>query len=168
MKLTIDDASPWIETVKEVARMEKLDTAAASMHVSQELALNRQLGCIRAQVKKANDDLALINMTTMQKQQVLAILKDLSDRGVTESQIIQLVNFAENWNRYWQTNGNGSWNSQQTPGPQQPSCNGNLQQSGSGYPGGNNNGYGDFSMNDRIRLNLLRSNTATMLNKMGV
>ena len=34
---------------------------------------------------------------------------DLLNRGVTESQIVQLINFAGEWNKYWQsstTNGN--------------------------------------------------------------
>jgi hypothetical protein len=158
VNLTLEDASPWLETVKEVARTEKLDTATASLYVSQELALNRQLIGILGQIERANQELVSINMVYMQKKQILAILEDLMNRWVTESQIVQLVNFAGEWQKYWH----------QTSGLQQPGGNGNLQQSGSGYPGGNNNGYGDFSMNDRIRLNLLRSNTATMLNKMGV
>ena len=99
------------------------------------------------------EELALINMATIQKQQALTVLINLLNRGVTESQIVQLINFAGEWNKYWQsstTNGNGS-----------------LQQSvnGSNNPGSSGgNGYGgNFSVNDLIRLNLLKSTTTNLL-----
>jgi hypothetical protein len=98
----------------------------------------------------------LINMATIQKQQALTVLIDLLNRGVTESQIVQLINFAGEWNKYWQsstTNGNG-----------------NLQQpvNGSKNPGSSDgNDYGgNFSVNDLIRLNLLKSTTTNLLNTM--
>jgi hypothetical protein len=84
-------------------------------------------------------------------------LIDLLNRGVTESQIVQLINFAGKWDKYW------------TP------TNGNLQQpvNGSNNPGSSNgnfsgnNGYGgNFSINDLIKLNLLKSTTRNMLNRM--
>ena len=81
---------------------------------------------------------------------------DLLIRGVTESQIVQLINFAGEWDKYWTT------------------TNGNLQQpvNGSNNPGSSNgnfsgNNYGDnFSINDLIRLKLLKSTTTNMLNRM--
>ena len=61
-------------------------------------------------------------MATIKKQQALTVVEDLINRGVTESQILQLINFAGEWSKYWQTNGN----------LQQPvATNSNLQQSGS-------------------------------------
>jgi hypothetical protein len=81
------------------------------------------------------------------------VLIDLLDRGVTESQIIQLINFAGEWNKYWQsstTNGNGNL--------QQPVNGGNNPGSSGG------NGYGgNLSVNDLIRLNLLKSTTTNLL-----
>jgi hypothetical protein len=91
-------------------------------------------------------------------------LIDLLNRGVTESQIVQLINFAGEWNKYWTTT-NGNLQRQ----------NNSLQQpnNGSNNPGsidGNfswNNGYGgNLSINDLIRLNLLKSTTTNMLNRM--
>jgi hypothetical protein len=90
-------------------------------------------------------------METIQNQQALAVLRDLLNRGVTESQIVQLINFASEWDKYWKFS----------------TTNGNLQQpvNGSNNPGSNGgNGYGDnFSVNDLIRLNLLRSTTTNLL-----
>src|SRR5215468_12703729 len=99
-----------------------------------------QSGGIQKQIERANQELALINMATMQKQQTLTILIDLLNRGVTESQIVQLINFAGEWNKYWQSS----------------TTNGNLQQpvDGSNNPGSSDgNDYGgNFSVNDLIRL----------------
>jgi len=160
MKLTLEDALPWLETVKEVAQIEKLDTKSASIYVSQELALNRQLRGIRSQIERANYELALINSTTMQKQQALTVVEDLMKRGATESQILQLINFAGEWNRYWhQTSTNGNL-------PEQPNNglgNDNVRQLSNPGPGSNNGG--NFSTNDLIRLNLLKSNTTRQLNR---
>jgi hypothetical protein len=97
MGLALEDALPWIQSVKEIAQIEKLDTKSASLYVSQELALNRQLRGIRGQIERANHELALINMTTMNKQQALNLLIELSNRGVTESQIVGLIDFAGQW-----------------------------------------------------------------------
>ncbi len=84
----------------------------------------------------------------MQKQQALNLLMDLSNRGVTESQIVQLINFAGEWDRYWRANGNHH----------QP----NNGSSNAGV------GYGaNFSTAQMIKLNLLKSTTSNMLNRMG-
>jgi hypothetical protein len=173
MGLALEDALPWIETVKEVAQIEKLDTKSASLYVSQELALNRQFRGIRSQIEKANYDLliaranyALINATTMQKQQALTVVEDLIKRGATESQILQLINFVGEWNRYWHQTSTNNGNL-----PEQPNIglgNGNLQQSGnlrqlSNLGPGSNNGD-NFSTNDLIRLHMLKSTTERAMN----
>jgi hypothetical protein len=174
MGLTLDDAMPCFETITQVVQMEKLDTKSASIYVSQELALNRQFKGIRSQIERANYDLvtaranyALINETTMQKQQALTVVEDLIKRGATESQILQLINFAGEWNRYWHQTPTNNGNS-----PEQPNNglgNGNLQQSGNlrqlSNPGPGSNNGDNFSTNDLLRLNLLKSNTTRQLNR---
>jgi phosphatidylserine/phosphatidylglycerophosphate/cardiolipin synthase-like enzyme len=151
MKLGLEVALPWIETVKELAQMQNMDIKAAVVQVAQELRLYRQSWGIQKQIERANQELALINMETIQKQQALTVLRDLLNRGVTESQIVQLINFAGEWNKYWQSS----------------TTNRNFQQpvNGSNNPGSSGgNGYGDnFSVNDLIRLNLLKSTTTNLL-----
>jgi hypothetical protein len=44
MKLALEDALPWIETVKELAQMQNMDIKAAVVQVAQELRLYRQSG----------------------------------------------------------------------------------------------------------------------------
>src|SRR5215469_9238841 len=134
MKLALQDALPWIETIREKAEAENVDTRTTAINVAQELRLYRQSGGIQKQIERANQELALINMETIQKQQALTVLIDLLNRGVTESQIVQLINFAGEWNKYWQSS----------------TTNGNLQQSvnGSNNPGSSGGNGGNFSIND--------------------
>ena len=154
MKLALEDALPWIETIREKAEAENVDIRTTAINVAQELRLYRQSGGIQKQIARANQELTLINMETIQKQQALTVLIDLLNRGVTESQIVQLINFAGEWNKYWQSS----------------TTNGNLQQpvNGSNNPGSSGgNGYGgNFSINDLIRLNLLKSTTTNILTRM--
>jgi hypothetical protein len=129
MKLGLEDALPWIETVKELAQMQNMDIKAAVVQVAQELRLYRQSWGIQKQIERANQELALINMESIQNQQALAVLRDLLNRGVTESQIVQLINFASEWDKYWKFS----------------TTNGNLQQpvNGGNNPGSSGgNGYG--------------------------
>ena len=151
MKLALEDALPWIEILREKAEVENVDIRTAAINVAQELRLYHQSGGIQKQIERANQELTLINMATIQKQQALTVLIDLLNRGVTESQIVQLINFAGEWNKYWQSS----------------TTNGNLQQpvNGSNNPGSSGgNGYGgNFSVNDLIRLNLLKSTTTNLL-----
>jgi len=116
-------------------------------NVAQELRLYRQSSGIQKQIERANQELALINMATIQKQQALTVLIDLLNRGVTESQIVQIINFAGEWNKYSQSS----------------TTNGNFQQpvNDSNNPG--SSGGGNFSVNDLIRLNLLKSTTTNLL-----
>src|SRR5215472_13529182 len=118
--------------------MQNMDIKAAVVQVAQELRLYRQSGGIQKQIERANQELTLINMATIQKQQALTVLINLLNRGVTESQIVQLINFAGEWNKYWQsstTNGNGN--------PQQPVNGSNNPGSSDGNGDGSN-----ISVND--------------------
>jgi hypothetical protein len=153
----MEEALPWIEILREKAEAENVDIRRTSINVAQELRLYRQSGGIQKQFERANQELALVNMATIQKQQALTVLIDLLNRGVTESQIVQLINFAGEWNKYWQsstTNGNG-----------------NLQQlnnnpvNGSNNPGSSDGNCGNFSINDLIRLNLLKSTNTNILRR---
>ena len=102
MELALEDALPWIETIREKAEAENVDIRTTAINVAQELRLYRQSGGIQKQIERANQELALINMATIQKQQALTVLIDLLNRRVTESQIVQLINFAGEWNKYLQ------------------------------------------------------------------
>jgi len=145
----MEEALPWIETIWEKAEAENVDIRTTAINVAQELRLYRQSGGIRKQIERAHQELALVNMATIQKQQALAVLTDSLNRGVTKSQIVPLINFAGEWDKYWQSS----------------TTNGNLQQpvNGSNNPGSSGGNGSNFSVNDLIRLNLLKSTTTNLL-----
>ncbi|MGA9149118.1 MAG: hypothetical protein WBZ36_00965, partial [Candidatus Nitrosopolaris sp.] len=173
MKLALEHALPWIEAMKEVSQTQNLNLREAALYVAQELRLNRELGGMKKQIESANQELTFIEMATIQKQEALTVLTDLKKKGVTEQQIVQLINFADEWDKYWST----IFQNQSNGNLQQPGfCKGNNPPpNGScfGYPSSNgnsnnNNGYGGGpSMTDLIRLNLLQNQTTKMLDKMG-
>lgn len=148
MKLTLEDTLPWIETINEVAQMQKLDIKDAALFVAQELRLYRQFDGIQQQIERANQELALVEMANIKKRQAITVIEDLLNKGITESQI-QLITFAatlkDNIQQPLLQQGSNS------QGPQQPN-----------NPGNN----GGPSMNDFIRLHFLNGATSNMLNKM--
>src|SRR5215813_8872307 len=95
----------------------------------------------------------MLNIMITQKQEAITVLTDLLNRGVTESQIVQLINL--------RVNGISIGNLQK------PKTNGNLQQpvnDSSNPSSSSGNGYGgNFSVSDLIRLNLLKSTTTNLL-----
>jgi hypothetical protein len=163
MGLTLDDAMPWFETITQVAQMEKLDTKSASIYVSQELVLNRQLSGIRGQIEIAQGRLQMLNIVSAQKQHALTIIEDLVKRGVTEQQIAKLVEFAGEWDKYWRATPNSNLQQPNNGNGKIPSSLVNPQQLGNS----NNPGPGSISVNNLIRLNMLKTNTTNMLNRMG-
>ena len=154
MKLALEDALPWIETVKEWAQMQNMDIKTAGLSVAHQLRMYRQLGGLQRSIEQAQGELDMLNITITQKREAITVLTDLLNRGVTESQIVQLINFA------------GEWQSSTTNGNFQQPVNGNNNPGSSGGNFSGNKGYGgNFSINDLIRLNLLKSNTTNMLNR---
>jgi len=67
------------------AEAENVDIRTTVINVAQELRLYRQSEGIHKQIERANQELALINMVTIQKQQALTVLIDLLNRGVIDS-----------------------------------------------------------------------------------
>ncbi len=135
MKLTLEDALPWTETIREkAAQMQNMDTKAAATCVAQELRLNRQFGDIQRQIEIAQGQLKMLNISIMQKQSVIDTLLKLKQNGVKDDDIIGLSKIIDlsRMGREW------------TPGQ---ISNGNLSQS------------------DQIRLNLLGNATTNMLNR---
>ena len=100
----IEEALPWMETIQEKAEAEKIDPITAAVQIAQELRRHRQFGGLEKQIERASQELALVDMATMQKQQALKVLIDLLNRGVTESQILQLINFTNEWDKHWGAN----------------------------------------------------------------
>jgi hypothetical protein len=73
----IEEILPWIETINEKAEAESIDHKTAATRIAQELRLYRQFAGIQKQIERANQELGLLNMVAMKKQEVLTVLSDL-------------------------------------------------------------------------------------------
>ena len=178
MKLTLEDALPWLETINEVAQMQNMDIKQAAISVAQELRLYRQFGGLDKSVKQLEGELKMLNISITQKQPVITTLLKLKQNGVKDddiiglSKIIDLSTMGREWTPFGSRTGMGqnpSVSMDQNPdvsmdmGPEQ--SNGSNGNNGSTT---SSNGNGNFSINDLIRLNLLKSTTTNMLNRMGI
>ena len=170
MKLALEDALPWIETIRERSEAENVDIRTTAINVAQELRLYRQFGGLQTQIQQAQGELKMLNMTIMQKQPVITTLLKLQQNGVKDddiiglSKILDLSRMAKEWNPLGPGNGIGEWNkywqSSTTNG------NGDIQQPvNPGSSGGNGGSYGgNFSVKDLISLGLLKSTLSTNTN----
>ena len=181
MKLALEEALPWIESIREKAEAENIDHKTAAVQIVQELRLYRQFGGLDKSVKQLEGELKMLNISITQKQPVITTLLKLKQNGVKDddiiglSKIIDLSRMGREWTPFGPRTGMGM---HQNPSVsmgmgQNPSMGQNPEQgnNGSNNPGSNNGGngnnrYGNFSMNDLIGLNLLKSTTTNMLNRM--
>jgi hypothetical protein len=172
MKLTLEDALPWIETINEVAQIQNTDINHAAIFVAQEIRLYRQFGSLDKSVKQLEGELKMLNISITQKQPVITTLLKLKQNGVKDddiialSKIIDLSRMGREWTPFGPRTGMGMHqNPSMGQNPEQGNGNNGIN------PGSNNggNGYGgNYSINDLIKLNLLKSSTTTMLNRMGI
>ncbi|MFY9870476.1 MAG: hypothetical protein WAK17_12205 [Candidatus Nitrosopolaris sp.] len=156
MKLDITNFLPWIETIREKAEVENVDIRTSGINLTRELRLFRLFGGLDKSVKQLEGELKMLNISITQKQPVITALLKLQQNGVKDddiiglSKIIDLSRMGREWTPFGSRTGQGN-------GP-----NGNYNVNSSSN---SNNGNGNFSMNDLIKLNLLKSNTTNMLNR---
>jgi hypothetical protein len=104
MKLALEDALPWIETINEVAQIQNMDIKSAGVLVAQELRLNRQFGGIQRQIEIAQGQLKMLNTISAQKEKALSVLSELQNKGVSSdaiyefSKILDLERMGREWN----------------------------------------------------------------------
>jgi hypothetical protein len=103
MKLSLEDALPWIETINEVAQIQNMDIKSAVVLVAQELRLNRQFGGIQRQIEIAQGQLKMLNTISAQKEKALSVLAELQNKGVSSdaiygfSKILDLERMGREW-----------------------------------------------------------------------
>ena len=159
MKLDITNFLPWIETIREKAEVENVDIRTSGINLTRELRLFRLFGGLDKSVKQLEGELKMLNISITQKQPVITALLKLQQNGVKDddiiglSKIIDLSRMGKGWTGPRTGLGQGNANSGSSNTAQQP----------------NNDGAGgqNFSMNDWIKLNLLKKTSTNMLNRMG-
>ena len=149
-KIGFDLLLPWIETIREKAQTENVSMDTAAISVAQEIRNYRHVGGVSKCLQQIQNQILILDTLYMHKQQAIGILMDLQSRGISE---MEIVNLAGEWNKYRQSS--------------KTNVNDNIQQpvNDSSNPGGSSgNGYGgNLSINDLIRLNLLKSTTTNLL-----
>jgi hypothetical protein len=136
----------WIELIRDKAATEGITPKETQALIVQDLRSYSQLNSLQKSVTQAQQNLEALNIVVEEHKGAIASLVDLKrNYGVTEGQIVQLIKFAGEWDKYWSNGKN------------------NLQQPVATNSNGNN-----LSMNDLIRLNLLKGSTTNMLNRIGI
>lgn len=182
--VTFDLIMPYVLAINEKSALEGINLKEAAYNMMQDFREYRNLMTLRRTIENAEKKLSALGKTIRQNQQAITTLMKLQAMGYTRKDIKELVALVSVWNK-----GSGISISNRKldtelidVGTQAQRNNGNdnLQQTGSINPGPgsnninippplvNENGNGGLSMNDWIRLNLLRSNTTRQLNRMGM
>ena len=93
--ITMDLLIPWQECVYECAEAEKIDFGDAAYKVIQDLSdirQYRQLGSLEKSIQQAQQQLTMLNIVILQKQQAISTLMTLQNRGVSLEEIYGLTN----------------------------------------------------------------------------
>jgi hypothetical protein len=106
MGIGLGEAITWIETIHEKAQFENIPVEEAAYGLAQDLRLYRQLGGLQVACKQL---VSILGTFTTNQQQAIAILTNLKSRGISETDIIQLISNVRQQQQPQQlgTNGNG-------------------------------------------------------------
>jgi hypothetical protein len=149
----------WIELIRDKAATEGITPKEAVALIVQELKLYNQFNSLKRSVERAQQDLEALNIVIEEHKGAIASLVELKrNYGVTEGQIVQIIKFAGEWDKYW-SNGKNNL--------QQPVATNSSNNSGTGSSNAAV-GYGvNISTVQMIKLNLLKSTTSNLLNRIG-
>jgi hypothetical protein len=169
MKVDVSNFIPWSETIQNYAVTHGVSLTTAAFEVMKALKEYPNLQAINKAVIQAHQKLIALDALVIQNKAALKTLENLKAVGYTDENIRELVALVNIWSK----SGIGSFNSNNgkksdselldsssNPGN-------NFQQPSSGSPYGKNGYGGNLSINDSIRLNLLKSTITNMLNRMG-
>jgi hypothetical protein len=71
LKIGLEEAMPWLETIVEKVEGERIDQKTAAYSVASELRFYRQFSSIQKASEQARQQLSVLDMFTAQKQQAL-------------------------------------------------------------------------------------------------
>jgi len=92
----------WIDTIRSIADIRKIDVRAASNHLSEELSLYREYGLLKKsieqtqqQLKQKQQPLTILNITYADREKAIQTLIDLQNHGVTMQEIHSLCKMVD-------------------------------------------------------------------------
>jgi hypothetical protein len=115
LKIALDVILPWVETIHEKAQVENIATDVAAVSVASELRTYRQLGGVQKGLQQIQNQILILDTLYIHKQQAITMLMELQSRGISEAEIIHLVNFAGELNKQF-SGGPGMGNGQRNNG----------------------------------------------------
>jgi iron-sulfur cluster repair protein YtfE (RIC family) len=124
MKIDITNFLPWAEYLQEYSQNHNTDLTTAAFDIVKNLRAYKQFEVLQNAIEKAQrnihsaeQQLAMLNMSTARQQKPIATLIDLQAAGFWESQIAELTKLVNIWNKlpgidtgfiFGQGNGGGS------------------------------------------------------------
>jgi hypothetical protein len=88
----INQFLPWSETIHEKAQAENIPTLTkAAYSLAQDLRMYRQLGGLKKNVQLTTHQLDMLNISLQKQQQAVMTLVNLQSLGISESQIVELI-----------------------------------------------------------------------------
>ena len=166
MGVDFHEITCWIEVIMERSETERISRKAAITLIVQDLKSYNELNTIQKAIKERQQDLEVLNIAVEQTQQAYRSLVNLRSKGISDTEIIELNSLISSSGAGGSQEQNNRLNLRLDDKLNLASPNGKnkLQQ-----PSNGNNSYddGNLSMNDWIRLNLLKGSTTNMLNRIG-
>ena len=98
MGIDFHQALVFINVIQQKAEEEKIDLKSAAYGLEEELTNYRRLGGIQKSIERANQQLAIIEAFTAQKQQAVTTLLNLQMAGFGEKDIMELTAVVNTWN----------------------------------------------------------------------
>jgi hypothetical protein len=180
MGVDFHEITIWIETIRDKAATERITPKEAVALIVQELKLYNQFNSLKRSVERDQQDLEALNIVIEERKGAIASLVDLKSKGISDTDLVEINALIHRRSAdRGQNNGNmNGFNLRLDDKLNLASPNGknNIQQlvainsSNNSCPGSSNAGIGysvNISTAQMIKLNLLKSTTSNMLDKIG-
>ena len=100
LKVGIVEMLAFHSAVYEKADMEKIPLDAAAYRIAEDIRYYRQLGGLKQEQNKATQQICMLNAFAANKQQAIMALFRLQSMGITEDQILNVVQQMNNGQQY--------------------------------------------------------------------
>jgi orotate phosphoribosyltransferase-like protein len=99
MGVEFSHAIAWISVIREYASQKMIDERTAVWRLAQDLKNWLELGGLENAIQNAKNQLALLNMTLVDKKAAIATLVNLQKMGMSEIEISRLVKLVNGWSK---------------------------------------------------------------------
>ena len=101
-RIGIGEILAFHSAVYEKADMDKIPLDAAAYRVAEEIRYYGQLGGLKKEQDKATQQICMLNAIASNKQEAIMVLFRLQSMGITEDQILNMVQRINNGQQYVQ------------------------------------------------------------------